>query len=261
MNRRIGIVCLSVALALVLAQPLLAPHDPMKTDAAGALRSPGAAHLLGTDAVGRDVMARLAAGAWVSLEIAAIAILLSSLLGVLTGCAAGLAGGIADRAISGFVDLMLAFPKFVILLNLAAIFTLGSPIAVGLVIGGVSWMATARLVRTEVLSLRERPYVEAARAAGAGSGRILARHLAPQVARLVLESADLRFASAILAAASLDYLGVGLSADRPTWGRMILDGQSYLREAPWIALPAVGLLCLTTVGLVLAGGRSSRPAA
>ena len=105
-----------------------------------------------------------------------------------------------------------------------------------------------------------RAYVEAARAAGAGGGRIVARHLAPQVSRLVLESADLRFASAILSAASLDYLGIGLSADRPTWGRMILDGQAYLREAPWIALPAVGLLCLTTVGLVLAGARASRTA-
>ena len=180
------------------------------------------------------------------------------------GCGGGgaaLVGGVADRAISVLTDLLLAFPKFVILHNLAAVLVLGSPVAMGHVIGAVSWMATARLVRTEVRSLRHRGYVEAAQVAGAGDGRILVHHLAPQVARLVVESADLRFASAILAAASLDYLGVGLSADRPTWGRMILDGQGYLRDAPWIALPAVALLCLTTVGLVLAGGRPSRTGA
>ena len=255
MSRRVGVLCLAVVLAVLALQPLLAPYNPMETELTDRPAPPGGAHPLGTDKVGRDVLARLAAGAWSSLWVAGLALAVSTAVGVVAGATGGMAGGLADRAITTVVDLLLAFPRLLLLLNLVAALRLTSLLSLVLLIGATSWMSTARLARTEVLSLRSRPFVEAARAAGAGTGRLLARHVVPQLGRLVREQAGLRFASMILAIASLDYLGIGLPGDRPTWGRMIRDGQPYLNEYPWIALSAVGMLALVSVGLVLAGER------
>jgi peptide/nickel transport system permease protein len=258
MTRAVGAACLGSVLVILAAQPLIAPHDPRRVDLGARFRAPGPDHLLGTDALGRDVLARLAAGAWDSLLLAVVALALSSVVGLAIGCLAGAGGRVADRALSALVDLLLAFPKFLILLNAAAVFTFDSTLSVGVLVGATTWMGTARLVRTEVLSLGRRPFIEAARAAGAGTSRILVRHLAPHLLRLVFERTGLRFAGVILAATSLGYLGIGVAADRPTWGSMIQEGQVYLRSAPWVALSAVAALCLVVVGLVLVGESPSR---
>lgn len=258
MTRRIGVGCLVIVILVVGALPLLAPHDPMTSDLEHSFEAPSGEHLLGTDGVGRDVLARLAAGALNSLGVALVALTLSSLLGAVVGGIAGYTGGVTDRAITSIVDLLLAFPRFVILLNLTAVLALESSLALGVLIGVTSWMGTARLVRTEMLSLRTREFVEAARVSGCGGIRILSRHLAPHLIQLVTEKTGLRFATVILLAASLDYLGIGLPDDYPTWGRMIRDGKAYLQDAPWIALAPIVILCLTTVGLVLMAERKAR---
>jgi len=258
MTRRIGIGCLLMVLLVVGALPLVAPHDPAQTSLEHFLEPPNADHLLGTDNIGRDVLARLAAGALNSLGVALVALVLSSFVGTVVGAASGFTGGLTDRAVTSVVDLLLAFPRFVLLLNLTAVLPISSSLFLGLLIGVTSWMGTARLVRIEVLSLRERVFVEAARVSGAGEARILVRHVAPHLARLVKEKTGLRFATVILLAASLDYLGLGLPADSPTWGRMIRDGQTYLQNAPWVALAPIGTLCLTAVGLVLVTEREAR---
>ena len=255
MSRRIGWACVAGMGLLLLLQPFLAPYDPRAVDLAHALERPGAAHPLGTDGVGRDVMARVAAGAWSSIVIGLVALAISSAVGVVLGIAAGAGSRGADRVLSALVDLLLAFPRFLLLLNLAAVFPLGSAAGVGILIGAISWMRTARMVRTEVLSLRERSFVEAARAAGARGPRLFVHHLGPHVARLVATSAALRFASVIVAASTLDFLGMGLPSESPTWGRLILDGQGYLDTAPWVTLSAVAAVGLTAVGLTLASER------
>lgn len=259
MSRRLGIACLGIVVGLLAVQPWVAPYDPTRTALTDRAEPPGANHPLGTDKVGRDVLARLAAGAWSSISMAGLALVVSTSIGLAAGSAGGMAGGLVDRAVTSGVDLLLAFPRFVLLLNLVAVLRLKSALALAVLIGVTSWMATARLARTEVLSLRSRTFVEAARSAGAGPVRLAARHVVPLLGRLVWEQAGLRLASMILALASLDYLGIGLSGDRPTWGRMIHDGQPYLNEYPWIALPAVAMLALTSVGLVLAAERRESP--
>lgn len=259
MSRRLGVACLAFVLGALSMQPFLAPYDPMETELTRQAAPPGRAHPLGTDKVGRDVLARLAAGAWSSFWVAGLALAVSTAVGVLAGAAGGMAGGLADRTITSVVDLLLAFPRFVLLLNLVAALRLDSSLSLVVLIGATSWMSTARLARTEVLSLRSRLFVEAARASGARPARLLALHVVPQLGRLVWEQAGLRLASMILALASLDYLGIGLPGDRPTWGRIIRDGQPYLSDYPWIALSAVGMLALTSVGLVLVGERRALP--
>ncbi len=255
MTRRLGWGCLAAVVVLLALQPLVAPYDPRGVDLAHALERPSKAHPLGTDGLGRDVMARVAAGAWSSILVGLVAIAVSSLVGVGVGILAGAGGARVDGALSVLVDVLLAFPRFVLLLNVAAVVTFRSAAVVGMVIGAMSWMRTARLVRTEVLTLRERTYVEAARAAGARGARVLAKHLGPHVSRLVVETAALRFSSVVVAASTLDFLGMGLPSESPTWGRLILDGQSYLETAPWVTLSAVLALGLTAVGLTLASER------
>src|SRR6185295_8329364 len=224
MNRRLGFACLMLALLALVPQPFVAPHDPLRADLALSNAGPSALHPLGTDHLGRDVWARLVAGASRSLATALLAALVATAIGGALGATAGIAAGGIDVAVNGFTDLMLAFPRLV---------PFRSSAGLGLLIGLTSWMATARLVRTETLGLRSSPFIEAARAAGSGTARLLARHVAPQVARLLGQSAGLRVASAILSAASLDFLGLGGSADAPSWGRMVQEGYVHIGSAPW----------------------------
>jgi len=261
MNRRLGFACLMLALLALVPQPFVAPHDPLRADLALSNAGPSALHPLGTDHLGRDVWARLVAGASRSLATALLAALVATAIGGALGATAGIAAGGIDVAVNGFTDLMLAFPRLVLLVTVAAVVPFRSSAGLGLLIGLTSWMATARLVRTETLGLRSSPFIEAARAAGSGTARLLARHVAPQVARLLGQSAGLRVASAILSAASLDFLGLGGSADAPSWGRMVQEGYVHIGSAPWAVAAPVAVLCLVAVGLVLGAdgdGRGSR---
>jgi peptide/nickel transport system permease protein len=227
-----GVLALAAGVAgvLLVSWPdRLAPQDPAEQVIGARLLPPGATagptrFLLGSDDLGRDVLSRLVHGARISLLMGVAAVALSVLLGVTSGLVSGYFGGLLERGIMRLVDVQMAFPF--ILLAIVVVGVLGpSPEKVVLVIGVGGWVHFARVVRSEVLSLRERAFIEGARAAGAGDGRILARHVFPNVAPTVVVLATTTLAYAIVAESSLSFLGVGIPPAIPSWGAMLADGR------------------------------------
>jgi ABC-type dipeptide/oligopeptide/nickel transport system permease subunit len=234
---RIGLgVVIVLGLAALLA-PLLARHDPTAIDLAGALRPPSGAHWLGTDVQGRDVWARLVHGARVSLAVGVLSQVISLALGVALGLVAGYYGRRTDDLVMRLADVTLAFPTLLLLIAMAAAFE-PSLTTVFVTIGVVGWAGMARLVRGQVLVVRQLEYVQAERALGAGDVRILARHVLPNVIAPVVIAATLGVAGAIMAEAALSFLGLGVQPPTPSWGAMIADGRdlAQLRRAPWTSL-------------------------
>ncbi|WP_341482614.1 ABC transporter permease [Fundidesulfovibrio terrae] len=241
----------SISLAAILA-PLIAPHDPNALDVSRVLQAPSASHPLGTDALGRDIFSRMLYGGRVSLWVGFLAVGLSVAVGLFFGLIAGYFGGLADEVIMRGVDVMLCFPSFFLILAVIA-FLEPSLTNIMIIIGLTSWMGVARLVRAEALTLKHRDFVRAARLAGAGSARILARHILPNAAAPVLVSATLGVAGAILTESSLSFLGLGVQPPTPSWGNMLLEGKEVLEIAPWLSIfPGVAIL-LTVLGYNLLG--------
>ena len=237
----------TVVLAAVLA-PWIAPHAPDRQQIVMRLRPPALFeggswdHPLGTDALGRDLLSRLIYGARVSLLVAAVATAFSALIGVAVGLAAGYAGGAVDSLLTGITEVALSFPF--VLLALALIGVVGSGLEnVVLVIGLTGWPTYARLVRGEVLALREREFVVAARAVGATELRVAVRHVLPNLVPSVLAVATTEAATVILLESSLSFLGLGVPPSVPSWGAMLADGRPYLDTAWWLStLPGLAIL-------------------
>lgn len=209
------------------------------------LEAPSALHWLGTDSLGRDVFARILCGGGVSLSVGILSVAVSLAVGIFIGAAAGYFGGWADRLLMGFVDTMLCFPTFFLILAVIAI--LGpSVVNIFLIIGFTSWMGTARLVRAEVLTLREREFVLAARALGAAPFDILTRHLVPNALAPVIVNGVLGVSAAILTETGLSFLGIGVQPPTPSWGNLLTDGKATLGVAWWLTL-FPGLMILLTV--------------
>ncbi len=244
---RAGILGAGALLLLAILGPSLAPHDPLEHIGfpGNALRPPGGGFLLGTDDYGRDVLSRLLAGAPVSLGIGFASAALAVSLGTILGAAAGFRGGALEAVLLRLVDLLLAFPRLVLLLLLVALFDRSIPLLV-LVIGATGWMQTARIVRAEVASLRARPFVEAGRALGLSGSRLLFRHILPNCAAPILVSASLAVGAGILLEASLSFLGLGVPPPAASWGWMLKEGRDVLRQAPWISI-FPGLMILLSV--------------
>jgi peptide/nickel transport system permease protein len=213
---------------------------------------PGGMHPLGTDTLGRDVWARLAYGTRTSLLVGGVAMGVSLLVGVTVGLLAGYFGGGADAALMWLVDLVLTLPTLLLLIVLATVLP-PSVLTIPLVIGAVGWTSFARTVRGEVLSLRERDYLLAARALGASHGRLVVRHLLPGVVPGVLVLAALGMSSAISLDAGLSYLGLGVPLPTPSWGRMISEAQTYFAVAPWLGVSPGVAICLAVAGFYLLG--------
>lgn len=234
---RIGLGLVVLLLLVALLAPLLTRHDPTAIDLAAALEGPSAAHWLGTDVQGRDVWARLAHGARVSLAVGVVSQVIALALGVALGLVAGYYGRRIDDLVMRLADVTLAFPTLLLLIAMAAALSpsLGTVIVT---IGVVGWAGMARLVRGQVLVVREAEYVQAERALGAGDARILLRHVLPNVVAPVVIAATLGVAGAIMAEAALSFLGLGVQPPTPSWGAMIADGRdlSQLRNAPWTSL-------------------------
>jgi ABC-type dipeptide/oligopeptide/nickel transport system permease subunit len=209
---------------------------------------------LGTDGYGRCVLSRILAGGRVSLAIGLLSVLLTLALGTLVGGAAGYYGGFADGALMRLVDTLLAFPRLFLLLLLAGIMEKQlSILGIVLILGGLSWMEVARLVRGQVLSLKERDFVTAARAIGASDARILGRHILPHLAGLLLVDATLRIGGIILTEAALSFLGLGVQPPSASWGNIIADGREALTDGWWVStFPGVAIL-LTVFSLYLMG--------
>ena len=241
---------LAVALIAVLA-PALAPHDPYAI-VDRPLGSPTPVTLLGTDDVGRDILSRLIHASRVSLAVGVGAALLTVSIGTLVGALAGYYGGRVDVGLSGLVNLMLSIPTLPLALVISAFVEIDLPLLI-LVIGGVSWTGPARIVRAEVLSLREREFVVGGRALGARDGRLVGRYILVNAMPLIIVAATLQVATAILAESALSYLGYGIQPPVASWGNMLQNAQRYLRSAPELAIYPGLLISLTVVSINFLG--------
>jgi peptide/nickel transport system permease protein len=267
----------AILLVLVIGAaigPWLAPGDPTAIgDVLGTRLVPplgrdatGTWHLLGTDAFGRDVLARLWLAARVSLGIGVAGALLAGALGIALGAIAAWRGGLVDRALSALGDALLALPRLVLLLVVAALWGPGLGVVIG-VLALTGWMSVMRLVRADVLGVRVLPYVEGARALGVPDRRVLWRHVLPNALGSATVAITLGVGNAILLESGLSFLGLGVQPPAPSWGNMIAGGREWLLVAPWIALAPGVLLIATVVACTLLGdvlsarraGRSASP--
>jgi peptide/nickel transport system permease protein len=240
-----------MAFAAIFA-PLLATHDYLLRDNNAILLPPSMEHFFGTDSLGRDVFSRMLYGARVSLWVGFVAVGIALSIGVTLGLIAGYFRGLVDECIMRFVDVMLCFPSFFLILAVIAFLGPGL-FNIMVIIGLTSWMGVARLVRAETLSLRERDFIHAARLSGAGTLRILFRHILPNAAAPVLVSATFGIAGAILLESSLSFLGIGVEIPMPSWGNILIEGKQTLGVAWWLSLfPGLAIL-LTVLGYNLLG--------
>lgn len=232
--------------------PLIAPFDPTEINVDAILHPPSSQYLLGTDNLGRDVFSRLIYGARVSLWVGFVAVGISLSIGIVLGLIAGYFGRFVDEVIMRFVDVMLCFPSFFLILAVIA-FLEPSLTNIMIVIGLTSWMGVARLVRAETLTLREREFVQAARLCGAGTRRILFVHILPNALPPVLVSATLGIAAAILTESALSFLGLGVQPPTPSWGNILMEGKDVMGIAPWLSIfPGMSIL-ITVLGYNLLG--------
>ncbi len=240
-----GTVVVLVVVLLVLFADAVVPYGENEIDLFNITAQPSAEHRLGTDELGRDELTRLVYGGRVSLLVGVAAALLSTVLGIVVGAVAGYRGGWVDAALMRFVDVMLAFPAIFLLLILFSIH--GSSVgAVILFLGLFSWMWLARIIRGEFLSLKQRDFVEAARAIGVPGGRIVLRHLLPNVVAAIVVATALNVAYAMLAEATLSFLGFGVPPETATWGNMLNAARPYYTTVPMLAI-APGLTLTITV--------------
>lgn len=239
-----AVVVVALVLMAVLA-PVLSPYDPYLIDLDVMTQAPTRAHWLGTDQFGRDLLTRILYGTRISLVIGIVPTLLSMAIGTTLGLMGGYYGGKVDMVIMRLCDIVLAFPS--LLLAMAIMYTLGATLLnIFIALAAVGWAGTARVVRSQVLSLREKEFVEAARAVGVRSRVIMARHILPNCLPALIVLFTLGIPGAILSEASLSFLGVGAQPPTPSWGLIITSGKEFLFSAPWIAI-SPGVFILVTV--------------
>lgn len=251
-DARWALVLLGVLVTAVLVGPLLRTTDPDVLDLSNVAAGPSAKHPLGTDETGRDILSRLLFGGRVSLSVGFAAVLFSLVVGVSLGALAGYRRGATDAFVMRLTDAMLSIPT--IFLVITALTFFGSTIG-GLVIaiGATSWMGLARLVRGEILAVREMPHVEASRAIGATDARIVREHILPHLLPSVIVNATLGVATAILTESALSFLSLGVRPPSASWGNMLSGAQSYLLTTPWLAAwPGVAIV-LTVVAINVLG--------
>ncbi len=249
-----GAVIVVILYLMAVFAPMLTPYDPVSQGPLPEMRhnAPGWSHPLGTDKFGRDVLARVLYGSRISLAISFLSVSLSVILGALAGAAAGYAGGWIDAVIMRVVDALMAIPRLFLLLTCIALFSNSVPLVI-ILLGATGWMATARLVRGQVLSLRRQDFVVAAESLGAGGRRIIFRHLIPNTLTVMIISATLRIGGIILTEASLSFLGLGVPQPIPSWGRMVFEGREVLLGAWWVStFPGLAIIA-TVIGYNLLG--------
>jgi len=248
---RFGLIVLGIMIFLALFAPIFAPYDPTLIVTDDTL-PPSFSHWFGTDDLGRDIFSRVLFGSRISLTVGLVAVSISILLGTLIGAFAGYYGGFLDNLIMRLVDVMLAFPSIFLILAIQAMLT-PNIYNVMVVIGLTSWMGVARLVRAEFLSLKERQFVEAARAIGCSDLRIMFRHILPNAVAPIVVAAALGMGGAILTESALSFLGMGVQPPMPSWGNMLMDAQAYLWDAPWMAVIPGILIFLAVLSLYFVG--------
>ena len=237
-----GFMFIAIMLIVAVSAPLIAPYRAADTDTKAVLMAPSKAHVFGTDTLGRDIFSRMVYGSRISLAIGFISVGIAVLLGLFFGSIAGYYGGRIDSVIMRFVDIMLCFPTFFLILAVIAVLE-PSIFTIMAVIGATGWMGVARLVRAEILTLKERDFVAASKVMGGHDTWIILRHLIPNAIPPVLVSATLGIGGAILTEASLSFLGIGVQPPTPSWGNILMDGKSTLGVAWWLTIfPGVFIL-------------------
>ena len=245
------ILILLMVLAAVFA-PMTAPYDPYVQSLKDRLADPGARHLLGTDELGRDTLSRIIYGARISLVIGLVPTFISILIGTVLGLLSGYFGGIIDFLIMRMADIMLAFPS--LLLAMVVMYTMGGGLVnIFIALSLVNWASSARVVRSQTLSLREKEYVEAARSMGVGSFRILLRHILPNCIPTLIVLFTLSIPSAILSESSLSFLGVGAQPPSASWGLMVVSAKKFLFTKPWLVIAPSGAIMLIVLAFNFLG--------
>ncbi len=248
----IGLVVLILLILSALFSDILTPYEFDKINPINALRPPSLEHPMGTDAFGRDQLTRIMHGGKVSLQVGMISVLIGGTFGILMGAIAGFFGGWIDEIVSRFIDIMLAFPS--ILLALAVVSVLGPDLYNLMIAVGISSIpAFARLVRSAVLSIKENDYIVAARSLGLTRARIVIVHIIPNIFASILVFATLEVATAILAGASLNFLGMGAKPPTPEWGLLLAESRDFFRRAWWLAtFPGIAIM-VTVISINLLG--------
>ena len=247
-----GVFITGFFLVIAVLGPTISPYDPLKQTIKERFKSPSHAHWLGQDEFGRDILSRLLHGAWISCEVGVISVVLAGAFGVVLGLVSGYWGGWLDTALTLAMDVLNVFPS--LLLAIALVAVLGNSLRnVFVAISVTSIPAFMRIVRGSVLSVRQTPYIEAATSVGVPTGRILARHVFPNVTPPLIVHASLTFAYAVLAEASLAYLGLGNRPPAPSWGSMLNSSYGFLETAPWVSIFPGVAIAITVLGFNLLG--------
>lgn len=242
-----------IALSLIaVSAPLIIPYDYDRIDAESILQAPSSKHFFGTDQLGRDVFSRMIYGARISLSVGLIAVGIATVIGVLLGSISGFYGGVVDRIITIFIDIMLCFPVFFLILAIVALLE-PNIYNIMIVIGLTSWMGQARLVRAEILSLKQRDFILAEKVLGASNFRIILFHLLPNAIGPVIVSAVLGIAAAILVESGLSFLGIGIQPPTPSWGNILFEAKSSLGIAWWLSLFPGLAIFITIISYNLVG--------
>lgn len=244
-----------VLLAAILAAPLLTPHHPLTVRMDSVLQAPSSIHLLGTDELGRDVFSRLLYGGRVSISVGAAAMFVSIVAGVLYGAVSGFSGGWIDRLMMRLIDALLSIPSLLLMIGLQLVFP-PSLLTVILVISLTSWMPIARLIRTELLAMKKDVFIQASTVVGASPIQLLYRHMLPQCIPTIIVLAVSGISHAILAEATLSFLGIGIPPQEPSWGNMLMGAQSHLLSgAWWLAVFPAACIMYTILAINFLGDR------
>jgi len=247
----IGLALVLLVVFPVLLEPIFSSHDPLKVDLAARLLPPGSTdHILGTDQVGRDLFSRMALGGRVSLTTGFLAILAAAVIGGGLGLLSGYLGGSIDMVVTRLLEMQLALPLLMLLLIIIAVFGQNLPVIVG-VLAIAQWPELAKLARSVTLIEREKTYVEAARAMGAPTSRIILKHVIPNVMDPILTMLALLFAQAILVESALSFVGLSVTRPFPTWGRILSDGREYIDTGWWLVAIPGGVISALVLGVNL----------
>ncbi|WP_242839737.1 ABC transporter permease [Syntrophorhabdus aromaticivorans] len=247
-----GCIILAPMFFCAILAPFIVPHDPVEPDLKNILTGPSWAHPFGTDTLGRDVLSRVMYGSRISLLVGFVSVGIATLIGIMIGAVSGYYGGIVDELIMRFVDLMMCFPTFFLILAVIALLE-PSIWNIMIVIGLTNWMGIARLVRAEILSVKSKEFVLAARAQGFSRRRIIFRHVLPNALSPVYVVATLGIGGAILTESALSFLGIGVQPPTPSWGNILTQAKDTIEVAWWLSLYPGLAIFLTVMGYNLLG--------
>ena len=248
----VGLLILVPMFICAVAAPIISPHDPVEPDLKNILDSPSWSHPFGTDTLGRDVFSRVIYGSRISLLVGFVSVGIATLIGIMVGALSGYSGGIVDELIMRFVDLMMCFPTFFLILAVIALLE-PSIWNIMIVIGLTNWMGIARLVRAEIMSIKNKEYVLAAKAMGFPNRRIIFGHVLPNSLSPVYVVATLGIGGAILTESALSFLGIGVQPPTPSWGNILTQAKDNIEVAWWLSLYPGLAIFLTVMGYNLLG--------